>query len=517
MITTIRHPKWAISALAAGVSLYLAIAVSSVWQFTTDDAYITLRYSENLANGNGLSWNPGQALEGYSNFLYVLLGAAGIHAGIDAILLLKSISVTALLFTGVSIHQLARLWLRPLPAMIPVTITLIYSGTVWWSVSGLETGLYQSLCALVLLLLLKGLGFRPDRMRGPLRFGLLAVAGAVCMIASLTRFEGPIIAVAAVGGILLEPFLHPAESRRAAFRQSGVAAAAFAIPFVALYAPYSMFRLATFGKLLPNSVVCKGVFRSAQPSLIWGAWVFLPLIMAAILGIHRYRDSKTLILMLLCLAYFAVLATVDPVLGYRNRYFLPALGPLAVLAIAGIYSSLPRWSAALGFLFVALSTGVCAASLPVLAQHAAAYADRQAKRERMALWMRDKITDGDVVAAGDIGIFGYTLRGEIFDLFCLNAPEFADPPLNGDIALVANEVLRRRPRFVILTSKDPTALRPWDAYGIYAAIAEHGDFSERYSRVASFANAGDPFNYLVYERRHGLRSRAVNRRPVPPK
>ena len=35
----------------------------------TDDAYISFRYSKNLAQGQGFRWNPGgEKVEGYTNF-----------------------------------------------------------------------------------------------------------------------------------------------------------------------------------------------------------------------------------------------------------------------------------------------------------------------------------------------------------------------------------------------------------------------------------------------------------------
>jgi arabinofuranosyltransferase len=40
-----------------------------------DDAYISYHYAENLVDGKGLVFNPGERVEGYSNFLYVLLMA----------------------------------------------------------------------------------------------------------------------------------------------------------------------------------------------------------------------------------------------------------------------------------------------------------------------------------------------------------------------------------------------------------------------------------------------------------
>ena len=41
-----------------------------------DDAYISYRYAENVARGQGLVFNRGDRVEGYSNFLYVLVMTA---------------------------------------------------------------------------------------------------------------------------------------------------------------------------------------------------------------------------------------------------------------------------------------------------------------------------------------------------------------------------------------------------------------------------------------------------------
>ena len=61
-----------IGAIDAGAA-YLALAVAVLWPFTTDDAYISLQYGRSLAEGGGLAW-AGVPVEGYSNFLFVLLG-----------------------------------------------------------------------------------------------------------------------------------------------------------------------------------------------------------------------------------------------------------------------------------------------------------------------------------------------------------------------------------------------------------------------------------------------------------
>ena len=52
------------------------IVIFQLWYFsifTVDDAYISYRYAENFANGLGLVFNPGEYVEGYTNFLWVVL------------------------------------------------------------------------------------------------------------------------------------------------------------------------------------------------------------------------------------------------------------------------------------------------------------------------------------------------------------------------------------------------------------------------------------------------------------
>ena len=41
-----------------------------------NDAFISFRYARNLLEGHGLVFNPGEYVEGYSNFLWVLELAA---------------------------------------------------------------------------------------------------------------------------------------------------------------------------------------------------------------------------------------------------------------------------------------------------------------------------------------------------------------------------------------------------------------------------------------------------------
>ncbi len=46
--------------------------LAAVSWFLTDDAFINFRYVRNLLEGHGLVFNPGERVEGYSNFLWTL-------------------------------------------------------------------------------------------------------------------------------------------------------------------------------------------------------------------------------------------------------------------------------------------------------------------------------------------------------------------------------------------------------------------------------------------------------------
>jgi hypothetical protein len=60
--------------LTLGAVLLLA-HIAYFYPFMADDAFISLRYAERLLEGEGLTWNDGACVEGYSNLLWVLLDA----------------------------------------------------------------------------------------------------------------------------------------------------------------------------------------------------------------------------------------------------------------------------------------------------------------------------------------------------------------------------------------------------------------------------------------------------------
>ena len=56
------------------VSILLFLAGACFyWFYTVEDAFISYRYVDRLVGGDGLVFNPGERVEGYTNFLWVLV------------------------------------------------------------------------------------------------------------------------------------------------------------------------------------------------------------------------------------------------------------------------------------------------------------------------------------------------------------------------------------------------------------------------------------------------------------
>lgn len=125
--------------------------VSAIWPFTIDDMFISLRYAKNWASGVGLVWNVGSLpVEGYSNFIFVVLGTLTLLVKGDPVVVLKMAGIVGLLFSCLFLFLIARFWFSARLSLIPVFYLLLYKGEPIWAVSGLETTVYQALlCASV--------------------------------------------------------------------------------------------------------------------------------------------------------------------------------------------------------------------------------------------------------------------------------------------------------------------------------------------------------------------------------
>lgn len=499
-----------------------ALLLMAAWPFTTDDAYITLRYARHFATGYGPVWNIGEQppVEGYSNFLFVLLGGAALHAGLEPVLVFKITNVIALVVTSVLLFRLARQWLAPLPALLPLLLLTAYQGTIWWTVSGLETATYQMLVLAAVAAFMLALGYRADGARTRDSLAAAAAAGSLVFVASLTRPEGPLVMLALLIALPLA-HTHTAWPRRRSL--AVVLLVTFALP----YALYLLWRVHTYGSLLPNPVLCKFHYHDDPWQLLreFGllAW---PLLFLAAPLLRKWRDPRHLTVLLVMGLYCAILYGVDPIVARYNRHFLPALALLLVPASVGLTmlmrAALPRFQplvteAALVLFIFTLTTTWAATTRVALADDAGLYGRRMATRRELAAWLNRHVEPCESVMLGDTGLIPYLVDLQVLDAYCLNCVAMPRPPINRNPQRFVDYVFEQQPTVIVVPSASPTELRPHRFYGVYPVLAEQPELTTDYVHVATFGATGDWFHYWVYARADfALPSSAVMARGVAP-
>jgi hypothetical protein len=111
-----------------------------------DDAYVALTYARNLAEGEGLVWADGERVEGYTDFLWVLIGAGAFKLNIDPILAYRMTGIAA----GIGLIGAVWAWnqrysIAPPRAQVAPLMLAAMGPIAYWAIAGLETTTYAAL------------------------------------------------------------------------------------------------------------------------------------------------------------------------------------------------------------------------------------------------------------------------------------------------------------------------------------------------------------------------------------
>ncbi|MBI2390280.1 MAG: hypothetical protein HYV09_11885 [Deltaproteobacteria bacterium] len=325
-------------------TILLVLGILVVLEFVKDDAYISFRYAHNLVKGKGLVFNPGDRLEGYTNFLWTLLMVPFEALGWDLFQVCEflgtgfSIAVIATMLTVAARWDHAR---KDLSFAWGATWLATSSSWVLWAKSGLEQSL-AALLPLVSAALLWKIAedwsqsegrADPNERDAIARRALLS--GVVMGLGCMTRPEIHLIAV-----IVGTPLLVDAVRRRAIPRH----ALAWAGGVLLLTVPFHLFRYGYYHSWLPNTFYVK----TGKGSMIWRAgldqlrdmfafnnlgWV-LPFVPFAF--VTRKRLVPKLVALAISVAFMGYLVKVGVDEMQWFRLYLPALPFLLLLAGLGM-------------------------------------------------------------------------------------------------------------------------------------------------------------------------------------
>lgn len=214
--------------LLIGAPLALALWDAARRAWVCDDAFISFRYAKNLVEGNGLVFNAGERVEGYTNFLWTMACALGMALGVEPVRFSLALGLACFAATLALLLRVGRQLDGALGPGLPVA-ALGFAACLHarlFATSGLETCLFTLLSTAALCAAADGRG----RWVG---------VGALATLAALTRPEGLlVVGLCGLAGL--------------AARRPGV----LLVP-AAVIPAYLAWKFWYFGDLLPNTWYAK--------------------------------------------------------------------------------------------------------------------------------------------------------------------------------------------------------------------------------------------------------------------
>lgn len=240
-----------------GALATIAVIVGFLARWTQDDSYISLRYARNLVEGRGLVYNPGEQVEGYTNFLWTVLMAVPIDLGIDPVMFGHVVGLGCMVATIVATSVLgSRVFGSRVLGNVAVLVLLSSPTFIAYGTGGLETQMQTALTTWVWALAVPVL-MRRDHETSAAR---LATMSILTGLAVLTRIDSLLVLVVPLVAVFWSVARRP--------QHRPVRLIALLGPAAAVVVPWTVWRVATYGGVLPNTATAKS--NPLQVTLLQG-------------------------------------------------------------------------------------------------------------------------------------------------------------------------------------------------------------------------------------------------------
>lgn len=463
-----------------GVPLLIAFLCTALqeWHSFFDDAFITFRYARNLADGYGITWNPGMPpTEGYTNFLLVVVLAPFIRLGLDPLAVSRLLGYIGVVGCAAVLFWAARRdWGASLPVSLMVAaVVLMAPNSRYVPLLGLETAVY----AFFLLLAFRAAIEAASHPTIPhaVRFSF------ILFVATLLRPEALLLYPAMVLGWAWTA----RRTRHVRWKPQLVGFLALA----ALCAPYLVWKWLHFGALLPNPFYLKAAGSTWSPlgtasvrKFAKSHWLLLGLALASLLPRVRTQTrgrgegrTANIIGFGLVAAYVLFFARIDTLMDQWGRFLFPLVPILAYLAIPAllmVFRSIGQWTrgrnsriAAVCFVFLLVFDPTDVRSLPANLANMKLDTTWRSSDELMA--KENRIANSlaglpDIartrVAFTDSGVLPYRTQALWLDTVGLNDPFIARSRVKADLV---DYYFGWRPDIVIQAADRTSA--SWITYG----------------------------------------------------
>jgi hypothetical protein len=444
--------------------LFLALFIIAIhqavfWGWTSDDSFISYRYAKNFSSGHGLVFNLGEKVEGFSNFLWVLILAFFNLLSIEPLFSSKFISFcVSLLMIYISYRTALAFKLDRLTSAL-CSLTLSFSTSLaYYSMSGLETVFYA-------FLLLLAVFINEKYENEPTQKYFFALYG-ILLAAAMTRPEGLLF-------FLLSSIYH---FLKKIVTKKGIHIKNILIIqllFLSIYAFLIVLRYLYYSDILPNTFYAKpkgtfieqgynAFYANFVNALFSGSYLLIPIL---VLFTQKKLLKKYIYPLLFFTGQLFFMSYAGDWMAF-GRFFLPTL-PLVIILFFTLLSLIrlhyEQSSSKLKWKFVSIVAILLFAGLNVYqTKKAILHQDsypynvmNSSQLVQLGKWLNQKSPPETVIALRRQGAIPYYSKMKSIDILGLTEKKIAkniyrEKDLIKQNQINAAYILKQKPNIIIL-------------------------------------------------------------------
>lgn len=298
-------------------------------RFIQDDAFISFRYADNLVHGKGLTWNEGDKVEGYTNFLWTMIMTIPFMVNIDVVVFAYVLGLVIFTANLALTYRLA-VYLFSSPWISLLCIFLLGTNYTFscYATGGLETGLQT------FFFLLAVLGVITFRSAAPHKPYHLFLISCVFSFALLTRLDSAILLLA-TSPFLIKGVIDTSHSSRETLRNMLF----LSIPAVLFIGSWLLWKSYYYGDILPNTYYAKVSNSSSFRGMLYlygffSSYWLIPFVFLILASADRFlRKESSHISIIATLAFLWCFYLVHVGGDFMEfRFLVPILPFMIILA-----------------------------------------------------------------------------------------------------------------------------------------------------------------------------------------
>ncbi len=400
-----------------------------------DDAYISYRYGQNLMRGEGLVYNPGEYVEGYTNFLWTVLTAPfTVIKSVDVSIFSSSLGLLLSMANILMVVMISRQFIgsgikfSKYLLLLPPMFLALDDSIAFWAIGGMEFPIYT--------LFILGIIYSYFNINNGKKYTMYIAA--FLMLCTLTRPEGNMIFAITIAHM----FLFRKHIDR--FRNVIITLLLSYAVFVLLY--YG-FKYLFYGQVIPNTFYAKGVtdlrmnlvLGTKYLALCVGTRLYIFIFILFIPFKKAFREFKLSYLVMFSGVYVIYLVAVGGDWMIANRFFVPILPILYILSVIGFitflgkilqyYKSESKTEKIAKSISASLAVLLFVLTLSLLEYNQLIIKDDNTRYElqwsKFGMWLKNNVPKETIIAVGPAGKIPYYSELYTIDMWGLNNSHIA--------------------------------------------------------------------------------------------